>query len=48
VLEVLHRHVMATLRPRSTAPTRPIWLDERPYPFQHRYMTLEGHRIYRR
>jgi haloalkane dehalogenase len=31
---------------RSADPTRPDWLDESLYPFEIRYVTLEGHRIH--
>lgn len=33
-------------RPRETAPARPAWLDDGLYPFESRYLTLDGHRIH--
>ena len=32
--------------PTSTAPAQPSWLDEGLYPFESRYLTLDGHRIH--
>jgi haloalkane dehalogenase len=31
---------------RAPVPARPTWLDESLYPFESRYLTLEGHRIH--
>lgn len=35
-----------TGRPRATALARPSWLDARLYPFESRYITLDGHRLH--
>jgi hypothetical protein len=31
--------------PGSTTPAQPTWLDGNHYPFESRYLTLQGHRI---
>src|SRR5579871_4278354 len=33
-------------RSPAAAPSRPAWLEASLYPFQSRYLTLEGHRIH--
>jgi haloalkane dehalogenase len=40
------RQVVAARRPPQAAAPRPAWLDHRLYPFESRYLMLEGHRIH--